>query len=190
MHMLLKQKSPSLPRNLPHGTFTELLIVFSTKANLLYLLYSTDQRCFLLHHYSASDKAKLFAKNFSKNSNLDYSGISLTVFPSITNLKLHNIFITLKVFKKVIVNLESSKASGPDCIPVVVLKNCEPELSYIPAELFNMCLKESCRPLSLFSVVSKVFEKFVNNRIVDHLEKSGLFQISSMVLDLDQLQIF
>ena len=31
--------------------------------------------------------------------------------------------------KKVITNLDSSKASGPDCIPVVVLKNCEPELS-------------------------------------------------------------
>ena len=31
---------------------------------------------------SASDKAKLFAKNFSKNSNLDDSGISLPVFPS------------------------------------------------------------------------------------------------------------
>ena len=43
--------------------------------------------------------------------------------------------------KKVITNLDSSKASGPDCIPVVVLKNCEPELSYILAELFNMCLK-------------------------------------------------
>ena len=28
---------------------------------------------------------------------------------------------------------------------------------------------------SLFSVVSKVFEKLVNNRIVDHLEKCGLF---------------
>ena len=48
--------------------------------------------------------------------------------------------------KKVIMNLDSSKASGPDCIPVVVLKNCEPELSYILAELFNMCLKESCFP--------------------------------------------
>ena len=46
-------------------------------------------------------------------------------------------------------------------------------------------------PVSLFSVVSKVFEKLVNNRIVDHLEKSGLFLISSMVLGLlDQLQIF
>ena len=46
-------------------------------------------------------------------------------------------------------------------------------------------------PVSLLSVVSKVFEKLVNNRIVDHLEKSGLFFISSMVLGLlNQLQIF
>ena len=48
--------------------------------------------------------------------------------------------------KKVIMNLDLSKASGPNCIPVVVLKNCEPELSYILAELFNKCLKESCFP--------------------------------------------
>ena len=72
-------------------------------------------------------------------------------------------------------------------------KNCEPELSYILAELFNKCLKESCFPdcwkvssvvpvfknvgerctaknycpVSVLSVVSKVFEKLVNNRIVD-----------------------
>ena len=71
----------------------------------------------------------------------------------------------------------------------------------MPAELFTKCLKESCfpdcwkvssvvpvfknvgerstaknyRPVSLLSVVSKVFEKLVNNRIVDHLEKCGLF---------------
>ena len=31
------------------------------------------------------------------------------------------------------------------------------------------------RPVSLVSVFSKVFEKLVNNRIVDHLEKCGLF---------------
>ena len=103
--------------------------------------------------------------------------------------------------KKVITNLDSSKASGPDCIPVVVLKNCEPELSYILAKLFHKCLIESCfpdclkvssavpvfknigerstaknyHPVSLLSVVSKVFEKLVNNRIVDHLEKCDLF---------------
>ena len=48
--------------------------------------------------------------------------------------------------KKVITNLDSLKASSPDCIPVVVLKNCEPEFSYILAKLFNNCLKESCFP--------------------------------------------
>ena len=35
-----KTKDSSLPRNLSLGTFGELLIVFSTKANLLYILYS------------------------------------------------------------------------------------------------------------------------------------------------------
>ena len=95
--------------------------------------------------------------------------------------------------KKVITNLDFSKVSGPDCIPEVVLNNCEPELSYVLDELFNKCLKESffsrllegfiggpciqeCwerstdknyRPVSLVSVVSKVFEKPVNNRLFD-----------------------
>ena len=103
--------------------------------------------------------------------------------------------------KKVIKNLDLSKASGPDCIPVVVLKNCEPEPSYILAEVFNKCLKESCFldcwkvssvvpvfknvgerstaknycPVSLLSVVTKVFEKLVDNRIVDHQEMWPFF---------------
>ena len=103
--------------------------------------------------------------------------------------------------RKVITNFDLSKESDPACIPVVVLKNCEPELSYILAELFNMCLKESCfpdcwkvssvvplfknvwerstaknyHPVSFLSVVSEVFEKLVNNRIVDHLEKCIFF---------------
>ena len=58
--------------------------------------------------------------------------------------------------KKVIMNLDLSKTSGPDCILVVLLKNCEPELSYIQAELFNDCLKESYFPdcWKMSSVVS------------------------------------
>ena len=103
--------------------------------------------------------------------------------------------------KRVIMNLDSSKASSPDCIGVLLWKNYQPELLYILTGLFNICLKESCFPdcrkvslvvpvfmyvgerstaknyrfISLLSVVSKVFEKLVNDRIVDHLEKCGLF---------------
>ena len=58
---------------------------------------------------SASDKAKLFAKDFLKNSSIEDSGISLPGFPSRTNLKLHNISVTLKMINKVVTNLDSSK---------------------------------------------------------------------------------
>ena len=68
----------------------------------------------------SSEKAKLFTELFSKN------------------------FI-LKNFKATS-NLNLSKASGPDDIPVVVLKNCEPELSFILINVFNLCLKKSCFP--------------------------------------------
>ena len=68
LHMPIKQKNPSLSRNLALETFDELPIVFSTKINLLCLLYS--MACLLVLS-SASDKAKLFAGSFSKNSNLD-----------------------------------------------------------------------------------------------------------------------
>ena len=50
--------------------------------------------------------------------------------------------------------------------------------------------KNNC-PVTLLSVVGKVFEKLVNNRIVNHLEKCGFFLISSMVLGpVNQLQTF
>ena len=85
---------------------------------------------------SASHKAKLFAEMFFKNSNNhDDLDISLPYFSSRTNLKLHNIYVTPKMVKKVITNLHLSKVSGPDCIPVELLKNCEPEFSYILVEV-------------------------------------------------------
>ena len=78
----------------------------------------------------------------------------------LTNLKLHNISVTPEMVKRIIMNLDLSKASGPNCIPVVVLKYCEPELSYPLADLFNKCLTESCSPDS--SEVPSVVPVFKN----------------------------
>ena len=141
--MLIKHESPSFLRNLVLGTFGELLVVFSTKINLLYLLYSTARRCCLLHLIKQNSLLKTFLRILIL---IIQVYISLHVFPSRTNLKLHNISVTPKMVKKVIMNLDLSKASGPNCFPVVVLKNCEPEFSYILAELFNKCLQEFCFP--------------------------------------------
>ena len=69
------------------------------------------------------------------------------------------------MIKKVIMNLDLSKLSGPDCIPVVVLKSFEVGLSYILDELFNKCLKEFCFPdcwtvSSVVPVFKNVGERF------------------------------
>ena len=136
-----KTKESVTSQKLGSLDFWRIAIVFSTRVNLLYspLLNSLEG------FSSPSGKAKLFAKNFS-NCNLEDQGISLPVLPSRTNMKLHNISVTPKMVKKVITSFNLSKGCDPDCIPVVVLKNPELDLSYILAELFNMCLKKFCFP--------------------------------------------
>ena len=68
-----------------------------------------------------------------------------------------------KTFLRTVIMME--KVSGPDCIPVVVPKNCEPELHTL-AELFNKFVKESCFPdcwkiSSVVSVFKNVGERLL-----------------------------
>ena len=113
---------------------------------------------------SASDKAKLFAKIFFTNSNLDDSVSS----------------VTPKMVRKVITNLDSSKSSGSECFPVVVVKNCGPELPYILAELFNMSLKEFCFPdCWKVSLVVHVFKNFGERSIAKNYRTGSLLSVVS-----------
>ena len=78
--------------------------------------------------------------------------------------------------KKVLMNLDSSKASSPDCTSVVLLKNFDPELSYMLAELFNMCLEESCFPNCWkVSLVVPVFKNVEERSTVKNYHPVGLF---------------
>ena len=158
--------------NVAARTFGELLKVFSTKVNLLYIHYSMAQRCCLLHLI----KQNCLLKTSQKTLIFDDSGTSLPVFPSFV------------------------KSIWSCWIPVVVLKNCEPELSHILAELFNMSkwvfvsqvvgkphwwplylgifgksAAKNYYPATLLSVVSEVFEKLVNNRCVGHVKNCWPF---------------
>ena len=103
LHILIKQKHPSLPRNLALRTFGKLPIVFSTKVNLLYLLYSTARRCYLLHLIKQNCLLKTFLRSLILMT-------QLPVFLSRTNLKLHNnISVTPKMDKNLIMNLDLSR---------------------------------------------------------------------------------
>ena len=60
----------------------------------------------------------------------------------------------------------------PDCFP-----DCWKVSLVVPVfkNVGESSTAKNYHPVSLLSVVSKVFEKLVNNRINDHLEKCGLF---------------
>ena len=91
-------------------------------------------------------------------------------------------------------NLDEEKATGPDNIPAVLLKNCAASIAPSLCELFNKSLSSghlpsewklsnicpipkksplhevsNYRPISLLSLVSKVFERCIYNRLIDHI---------------------
>lgn len=80
-------------------------------------------------------KSKLFAEIISENSNLDGLENLLSFRSSRTIPKLHNLSVTPKMLKKVINTFNSSKGSGPYCIPLVALSNCPETFKF--AYIFN-----------------------------------------------------
>ena len=149
---------------------------------------------------SSADKASLFGRMFASNSNLDDLNHPVPLFESRTESALSCLKITVREVRSFISALSVDKATGPDEIPIIVLKNTAPELAPILAKLFNRCISEGCfptswklssvcpvfknsgvrtdpnkyRPVSLLSVISKLFEAVINLHLKSHLEKNGL----------------
>ena len=188
LHMLIKlikQESITFHKT-GSWKFCISLIVLSTKIDLLYLLYSTTHRCCLLHLI----KQNLLIKTFLRTLIL-MTQLPLYLFSFLELIWNCIILLLLPRWLKDHTEPWFNKDVWPW---MVVPNNCESELSFILGELFNMYLKESCfwdcwkvllmvpvfkdvegrsaaknfLPLSLLSVVRKVFEKLVNDRLVDH----------------------
>lgn len=77
-----------------------------------------------------TDRLKLLVEICLKNSSFVDSGSSLNAFISRTTPKLHKISVFAKMVPKVITTSDSAKASGLDCVQVMVFKNAHSELSY------------------------------------------------------------
>ena len=123
-----------------------------------------------------------------------------------TDIDLFNLKVTPSMVAKFIHRLELSKATGPDEIPVEVLKNHSAELSPVLSKLFNKCIRQACfpnswkrysvcpifknsgercdpskyRPISLLSIISKVFESVINDYLVVNLESLPSYQMFNM----------
>ena len=147
---------------------------------------------------SAESKANLLNKQF----------VSVFTKEDLTNIPdkgqspfrpMNDIIINENGVKKCIERLNEKKASGPDKIPIKVLKQCSTELAPILTSIFQQSLStgeiplnwkhanvvpifkkgnrskpENYRPVSLTVVISKMLEHIIVSQIMDHLDSQNI----------------
>ncbi|CAH2097689.1 unnamed protein product [Euphydryas editha] len=148
--------------------------------------------------HTALDKANLFASLFAENSRLDAGNKTPPQLPP-CGCKMPEIHIYQKEVLKTLRNLDVNKASGPDGIPAIVLKNCAAELSPVLTRLYRLSFRSGTvpkawkltnvqpvpkkgsradpanyRPIAITSTLCKVMERVVNNRLLAYLEDNDL----------------
>lgn len=147
----------------------------------------------------AEEKAELLASYFaSKMTVPDVDGLPPTV-PLKTNKSLSAIGITQKGVEQQLINIDVKKSLGPDGISPYTLKRCAHQLAIPLAHLYRLCLKEqewpylwkwarvvaahkknskssvkNYRPISLLSVVGKIFEKIIADEVSCFLDQNLL----------------
>ena len=137
--------------------------------------------------YSDSEsKANLFNTHFTSKSKLPLEVPALPEFHYLTNARLDLVSVEIEETEKILNNLDTSKANGPDNISNRILKTVSSSISSVLTKLCNMSLrsgvfpdhwkeahvtpvfkkndkqnKNNYRPISLLSNLAKVLERHV-----------------------------
>ena len=123
---LLHVKQNLAPYGLSQSCLTKILpFFFSTAKN-----NSGSSSC------TPSSKSNLLTSTFASNSNLDDQDFRPTLYPTST-ITMSPIKYSTRKVRKVLLRLNTSKSSGPDGIPAIVLKSCAPGLTPVLNKLFQ-----------------------------------------------------
>ena len=150
------------------------------------------------------EKADLLNDYFVHQSLLPTTHTILPPLTYITQSRLSTINITPEIVWKLLLKLDTSKATGPDCVSNKLLKSCADSLCFPLSELFNKSMKlgifpnqwktatvtaifkknnrqikENYRPISLLSCISKVFEKIVFNQLYQYCTDNDILSDSN-----------
>lgn len=157
-----------------------------------------------LHHKNtivtdAREKAEIFNDYFISQTKLDESNTDLPSHYPSTATSLETIVVSDFDVFKVLINLDSSKATGPDGIGNRILKESAPSLSGPLSRLINKSIRcgmfpdcwktaqvtaihkkgsiyhcNNYRPISLLPCISKVFEKLVFDQVYTYLTNNNI----------------
>ena len=148
--------------------------------------------------HSAEHKATLLANVFAGNSRLDDNGAQPPTIP-LCGHSMPEVKFRLRDVRATLLSLDVRKASGPDDIPALVLRQCAPELSPVLTRLYRLSYTSSTvpaswrvanvqpvpkkgdrsdpanyRPIAVTSVLCKVMERVMNTQLTRYLEDHSL----------------
>ena len=147
---------------------------------------------------SSQEKANILASHFATNSNLDDINKMPPIISTAPCKMRPTVFMTRKT-RTALRQLDASKSTGPDGIPVRVLKQCAPELAPILTKLFQRCYEvgycpsqwkiaevvpvpkkgdpsnpSNYRPIAITSVICKVMETLLAKNLLKYPEQNNL----------------
>ena len=135
-----------------------------------------------------------FSSVFTREDSTDVPDLGPSPFKEMPPIKIGKAGV-LKLLK----NLKTRKASGPDKIPAILLKTCAEELTPMLAFIFQQTLDQNTvpddwktalvtpvfkkgkrsepanyRPVSLTSIICKINEHIIVSETMDHLERQNI----------------
>ena len=152
---------------------------------------------------SSEDKANLLASHFAEKMSVSDPDRIPSAIPYKTNYRISTCSTNKHQVEKLLRSIDVKKALGPDNISPHVLKKCAVQLSEPLARLFNTCSEmqawpkiwkrarvvashkkksrtsvENYRPISLLSIIGKIYERILVTILTDHLEKHHLLSLN------------
>ncbi len=146
-----------------------------------------------------TDKANLFNKFFVSQSDLDESSANLPCEPPSPDCVINQLVLQPENVYKILSCLDPAKATGPDGIGNLILKEAAVAIAQPLSHLFNFCVSmgyfpdcwklayvtplfkknnetlcTNYRPISLLPCISKVFEKLLFDHIFHFLRSHNL----------------
>ena len=144
-------------------------------------------------------KAETLNHVFAAKAAIDDSGRQPPTLETVTEAELHRVNFKSREVRRLLQNLQVTKATGPDNISARVLRECATVLAPSLSRLFRVSLRsgrvpagwkrgrisvchkggpkdnpENYRPISLLPIVSKVLEAIINRRLRRFLNTNGL----------------
>ncbi len=152
-------------------------------------IYYLDQK-----ETQPKEKASLFNRFFASNFTQSDTGRSMPSVPLFQNDYLSNLTVSTDEVELALLNINTTKATGPDELSGTILKECARELAPSLTKIFNISLHtgqvpkqwkfanvtpiykkgakdqaDNYRPISLLCITSKLLERCILNKIYNEI---------------------